>query len=135
MNSITDIYERPLRDLRISLIDICNFRCHYCMPNDYDYRFLREHQRMSHAEIIRFVKLFKKLGMERIRLTGGEPLLRPDLHEIISEITQSVELRDIALTTNGQLLAKHAQQLRDAGLKRVTVSLDALDVTTFKKYQ
>ncbi|NQZ59697.1 MAG: GTP 3',8-cyclase MoaA, partial [Lentisphaeraceae bacterium] len=108
-------------------------RCHYCMPDNYDYRFLREKERMSHAEILRFVRLFKTLGMQRIRLTGGEPLLRPDLHEIVKDISESVELNDLALTTNGQLLGKHAQQLKDAGLKRVTVSLDSLEVSSFKK--
>lgn len=133
MAEILDSIQRPLRDLRISLTDVCNFRCTYCMPPEYDYKFLNEKQRMSFNEIIRLVKIFKKLGVERIRLTGGEPLLRPDIEKIVEAIAQESGLKDIALTTNGQLLAKHAARLKEAGLKRVTVSLDAVDPFAFKK--
>ena len=133
MAEINDSLQRPLRDLRISLTDVCNFRCNYCMPPEYDYKFLNEKQRMNFEEIIRFVKIFKKLGVERIRLTGGEPLLRPDIEEIVAAISEVEGLKDIALTTNGQLLAKHASRLKAAGLKRVTVSLDAVDPFAFKK--
>ena len=133
MSQLQDTIGRPLLDLRISLIDICNFRCTYCMPAEYDYKFLNVRDRMTHQEIIRLLQIFKTFGVERVRLTGGEPLLRPDLKEIVSEISSSIELRDLALTTNAQLLAKHAVELKEAGLKRVTVSLDAMDPVIFKK--
>ncbi|MCH2204411.1 MAG: GTP 3',8-cyclase MoaA [Lentisphaerales bacterium] len=133
MAEIKDSLQRPLKDLRISLTDVCNFRCTYCMPPEYDYKFLNEKQRMSFEEIIRFVRIFKQLAVERVRLTGGEPLLRPDIEEIVAAIAEVDGLKDIALTTNGQLLAKHAARLKAAGLKRVTVSLDAVDPFAFKK--
>ncbi|MCM8526340.1 MAG: GTP 3',8-cyclase MoaA [Lentisphaeraceae bacterium] len=133
MSKLTDRLSRPLLDLRLSLIDICNFRCTYCMPAEYDYKFLKDRERMSHEEILRLIKIFSDLGAERIRLTGGEPLLRPDLPSIVREITESVSLRDLALTTNAQLLEKHALELKESGLKRVTVSLDALDPDIFHK--
>jgi len=101
------------------------------MPAEYDYKFLKDRDRMTHEEIIRLINIFTELGAERIRLTGGEPLLRPDLPAIIQEITDEVDLKDLALTTNAQLLEKHAQELKDAGLRRVTVSLDALDPQIF----
>lgn len=131
MTKLTDKLNRPLLDLRLSLIDICNFRCTYCMPAEYDYKFLKDRDRMTHEEIIRLVKIFTKLGAERVRLTGGEPLLRPDLPAIVKEITDGISLKDLALTTNAQLLEKHARDLKDAGLRRVTVSLDALDPQIF----
>ncbi|MCM8542795.1 MAG: GTP 3',8-cyclase MoaA [Lentisphaeraceae bacterium] len=133
MSTLKDKLNRPLLDLRLSLIDICNFRCTYCMPAEYDYKFLKDRERMSHEEILRLVNIFVELGAERVRLTGGEPLLRPDLPAIVKEITDSVKLRDLALTTNAQLLEKHASELKNAGLKRVTVSLDALDPQVFLK--
>lgn len=133
MSKLQDKLNRPLLDLRVSLIDICNFRCTYCMPAEYDYRFLKDRERMSHEEIIRLINIFVGLGAERIRLTGGEPLLRPDLGAIVKEITDHVELRDLALTTNAQLLEKHASELKESGLKRVTVSLDAMDPKIFHK--
>ena len=133
MSKLADKLNRPLLDLRLSLIDICNFRCTYCMPAEYDYKFLKDRDRMTHEEIIRLINIFTELGAERIRLTGGEPLLRPDLPAIVQEICDEVKLKDLALTTNAQLLEKHAQELKDAGLKRVTVSLDALDPQIFLK--
>ena len=133
MSTLKDKLNRPLLDLRLSLIDICNFRCTYCMPAEYDYKFLKDRERMSHEEILRLVNIFVELGAERVRLTGGEPLLRPDLPAIVQEISDSVKLRDLALTTNAQLLEKHARELKNAGLKRVTVSLDALDPQVFLK--
>ena len=133
MSTLKDKLNRPLLDLRLSLIDICNFRCTYCMPAEYDYKFLKDRERMSHEEILRLANIFVELGAERVRLTGGEPLLRPDLPAIVQEITDSVKLRDLALTTNAQLLEKHARELKNAGLKRVTVSLDALDPQVFLK--
>ncbi|MCM8537388.1 MAG: GTP 3',8-cyclase MoaA [Lentisphaeraceae bacterium] len=132
MAELLDSQSRPLRDLRISLTDVCNFRCTYCMPADYDYKFLSDKQRMNLEEIDRFVRLFTQLGVERVRLTGGEPLLRPDIVNIVAAIS-SYDLKDIALTTNGQLLAKHAAELKNAGLRRVTVSLDAVGPLVFKK--
>lgn len=133
MPNLKDKLDRPLLDLRLSLIDICNFRCTYCMPAEYDYKFLKDRDRMSHEEIIRLCKIFVDLGAERIRLTGGEPLLRPDLPAIVQEITEGIELRDLALTTNAQLLEKHAERLKASGLNRVTVSLDAVDSQVFSK--
>ena len=133
MSKLADQLNRPLLDLRLSLIDICNFRCTYCMPAEYDYKFLKDRDRMTHEEIIRLINIFTGLGAERIRLTGGEPLLRPDLPAIIQEITDEASLKDLALTTNAQLLEKHALELKEAGLKRVTVSLDALDPQIFLK--
>jgi GTP 3',8-cyclase len=133
MAELKDTLQRPLKDLRISLTDVCNFRCLYCMPPDYSYKFLNDKERMTFEEILRFVDLFKKSGVERIRLTGGEPLLRPDIEEIVAGISSLGPLKDLALTTNGQLLAKHAAKLKRAGLKRVTVSLDAVDPLVFKK--
>lgn len=133
MAVLKDKLNRPLLDLRLSLIDICNFRCTYCMPAEYDYKFLKDRDRMSHEEIIRLVSLFVSLGAERVRLTGGEPLLRPDLPAIVKEISEKIDLRDLALTTNAQLLEKHALELKESGLKRVTVSLDSVDPTIFHK--
>ncbi len=133
MEKLQDKFQRPLLDLRLSLIDICNFRCTYCMPAEYEYKFLKDRERMTHEEILRLTGIFVQLGVERLRLTGGEPLLRPDLNEIIQEISQSIPLKDLSLTTNGQLLEKHAQSLKNSGLRRITVSLDAIDSTVFLK--
>ncbi|MEC0092987.1 GTP 3',8-cyclase MoaA [Paenibacillus macquariensis] len=125
-----DQYNRSLRDLRISITDRCNFRCRYCMPEeifDSKYAFLPKEQMMSVDEIIRLAQLFTALGVQKIRITGGEPLLRKDLPEIIERVSQISQIEDVALTTNGSLLAKHAQLLKNSGLMRVAVSLDALD--------
>jgi cyclic pyranopterin phosphate synthase len=120
-----DALGRPLRSLRISVTDRCNMRCRYCMPEQ-DYVWLPRQSILSFEEIDRVVGIFAGLGVEKIRLTGGEPLLRHDLPKLVTLIRRHSELRDIALTTNGILLARHASELRVAGLDRVTVSLDTL---------
>lgn len=126
---IKDKLNRPLRDLRISVIDRCNFRCRYCMPAEKfgpDFAFLPKSELLSYEEIERVAKIFIGLGVEKIRLTGGEPLLRKDLPILVEKLNQIEGLKDIALTTNGVLLPKHARQLKAAGLKRVNISLDSL---------
>ena len=131
---VADAFARPLHDLRISVTDRCNFRCVYCMPKevfDKDYAFLPHTALLSFEEITRIAKIFIAHGVEKIRLTGGEPLLRKHIEKLIEMLsalkTPSGRELDLTLTTNGSLLAKKAQALKDAGLKRVTVSLDALD--------
>jgi cyclic pyranopterin phosphate synthase len=137
---LSDRLGRPLRDLRISVTDRCNFRCSYCMPKevfDRDYRFLPQSSLLSFEEITRTARLFVAHGVTKLRLTGGEPLLRKHLEVLIAQLaglrTPEGEPLDITLTTNGSLLERKAQALRDAGLKRVTVSLDALDDATFRR--
>ncbi len=137
---VADRLGRPLRDLRISVTDRCNFRCTYCMPKevfDSDYRYLRHSDLLTFEEIARLAQSFVRHGVEKIRLTGGEPLLRKDLHKLIAMLARVKTLDgselDIALTTNGSVLARKAQQLADAGLKRITVSLDALDDSIFRR--
>ncbi|MDC3412740.1 GTP 3',8-cyclase MoaA [Aquibacillus sp. 3ASR75-11] len=132
---IRDKFDRPLKDLRISVIDKCNFRCTYCMPAEIfgeGYRFLNEDQLLSFDEIIRVATKFAKLGTEKIRLTGGEPLLRQNLDQLVKQLLQIEGIEDIALTTNGVFLPKRAKRLKDAGLKRVNISLDAIDDDVFK---
>ena len=132
---LTDQMNRPLRDLRISLTDKCNFRCPYCMPKEIfkaGYKFLDRQSILSAPEIIRLALIFKDMGINKIRLTGGEPTLRNDLLTIVSELAKIPEL-DIAMTTNGTRLEELAVPLRDAGLNRITVSLDAIDPETFEK--
>jgi len=127
---------RPLHDLRISVMDRCNFRCPYCMPKDQfhdHYRFLRSQERLSFEEIVRLSRLFASLGVRKLRLTGGEPLLRANLPELIGDLTSIAGIEDIALTTNGVLLAQHAVDLQANGLQRVTVSLDTLDPDLFTR--
>jgi cyclic pyranopterin phosphate synthase len=127
---------RPLHDLRISVVDRCNFRCPYCMPEERyprDAKFLAARERLDPGEIERLARLFVKLGVNKVRLTGGEPLLRRDLAEIVRRLAVIEGLDDLALTTNGALLAAHAAQLRAAGLRRITVSLDALDPEVFRR--
>ncbi|MFN7723873.1 MAG: GTP 3',8-cyclase MoaA [Rubrivivax sp.] len=137
---LSDRLGRPLRDLRISVTDRCNFRCSYCMPKevfDKDYRFLPQSSLLSFEEITRTARLFVAHGVQKLRLTGGEPLLRKHLEVLIAQLaalrTPDGQPLDITLTTNGSLLARKAQALRDAGLRRVTVSLDALDDTIFRR--
>jgi len=128
-----DTRGRPLRDLRISVTDRCNFRCVYCMPRevfDSSYKFLPHQALLSFEEIARLARVFVGLGVEKIRLTGGEPLVRRDLPRLIGMLSELAV--EITLTTNGSLLAKHARALADAGLDRVTVSLDSLDDATFR---
>ncbi|WP_080872772.1 GTP 3',8-cyclase MoaA [Oceanobacillus timonensis] len=135
MTVITDKFGRPMKDLRISVIDRCNFRCRYCMPKEIfgrDFVFMPKEQLLSFEEIEHIAKLFVDLGIKKIRLTGGEPLLRRDLPVLIEKLVRIEGVEDIGLTTNGSLLFNMAQKLKDAGLKRVNVSLDALDNTLFK---
>jgi cyclic pyranopterin phosphate synthase len=127
---------RPLHDLRISVMDRCNFRCPYCMPKEQfheHYQFLKSHERLSFDEITRLTKIFAGLGVRKVRLTGGEPLLRANLADLIGDLTSIPGIEDIALTTNGVLLANHAVDLHANGLKRITVSLDTLDKEIFKR--
>ena len=131
-----DTMGRPLRDLRISVMDRCNFRCPYCMPRETfheKYQFLRTVERLSFEEIVRLTRLFVPLGVRKLRLTGGEPLLRANLPDLIGDLTDVPGIEDVALTTNGMLLAQHASELKAAGLKRITVSLDSLDPEVFSK--
>ena len=129
-----DALARPLRDLRLSVIEACNFRCPYCMPADRvpDGHGLDAAGRLSFDEIETLVRGFARLGVRKLRLTGGEPLLRKRLPELVARLALVEGLQDIALTTNGSLLAGHAAALREAGLHRVTVSLDALDPELFR---
>ena len=131
-----DTLQRPLRDLRISVTDRCNFRCTYCMPAEIfgeAYEFLPRAEILTFEEIERLVRICVPLGARKLRITGGEPLLRHDLPELIRRLSEVDGLEDIALTTNATLLPKYAQPLADAGLQRVTVSLDSLDEDVFSK--
>ena len=137
---LADSLARPLRDLRISVTDRCNFRCGYCMPKtvfDAQYRYLPQADLLRFEEITRLARLFLQHGVQKIRLTGGEPLLRKGLEHLIAQLAQlrTVQGRapDLTLTTNGALLARKARALRAAGLQRVTVSLDSLDDATFRR--
>src|SRR5262249_21642317 len=136
LNSPRDTLGRPLRDLRISVMDRCNFRCPYCMPREKyheRYKFLGSHERLSFDEIVRLSRLFVKLGVRKLRLTGGEPLLRTNLSDLIGDLSAIPGVEDVALTTNGVLLARHAAELKAAGLRRITVSLDSLDPDVFER--
>lgn len=136
MIKITDKRNRPIKDLRISVMDTCNYRCPYCMPAekfDDDYQFLRKDQRLGFLEIEKVVKVFAELGVNKIRLTGGEPLLRRDLDRLIKFIKRIEGINDIALTTNGQLLQKQLPKLIEAGLDRVNISLDTIDEDLYYK--
>lgn len=129
-----DSINRPLRDLRISVTDRCNFRCVYCMPKEIfgpDHQFLHRDQVLTFEEITRLARIFAAQGVRKIRLTGGEPLVRKDLPDLIAMLAQIPDM-DLTLTTNGSLLPKHARTLKQAGLKRVSVSLDSLDNQVFK---
>ena len=131
---LVDTLQRPLRDLRISVTDRCNFRCTYCMPKEIfgpDYQYLHRDKILTFEEITRLANIFVSHGVRKIRLTGGEPLVRRDLHVLIQMLAKIPDL-DLTLTTNGSVLARQAQVLKDAGLKRVTVSLDSLDDKIFK---
>lgn len=129
-----DLLNRPLRDLRISVIDRCNLRCQYCMPKEIfgpDYPFLPPSELLTYDEIERIAKIFVELGVEKIRLTGGEPLLRKDLPVLVDRLIRLEGLEDIALTTNGIFLPKYAHDLKQAGLKRVNISLDSINDELF----
>ncbi|MBI2911287.1 MAG: GTP 3',8-cyclase MoaA [Chloroflexi bacterium] len=134
MNTV-DRLSRPLRDLRISVTDRCNFRCVYCMPREIfgrEYQFLARAELLTFEEIARLARLFVDHGVEKIRLTGGEPLVRSGIEQLIEQLAGIEGLRDLTLTTNGALLRKKARRLREAGLRRITVSLDSLDNDVFK---
>ncbi|UOQ85312.1 GTP 3',8-cyclase MoaA [Gracilibacillus salinarum] len=133
---ITDKFGRALQDLRISVTDRCNFRCRYCMPREIfgkDFVFLPKEHLLSFEEIERLAKIFLKLGVRKIRLTGGEPLLRKGIVSLVERLAALDGLQDIGLTTNAVLLGKMAEDLKAAGLKRVNVSLDAIEDETFKQ--
>jgi cyclic pyranopterin phosphate synthase len=131
-----DALDRPLHDLRISLLDRCNFRCPYCMPESEfheDYQFLTRSQRLTHDEILKVARVATSLGVSKLRLTGGEPLLDKQLPTLVEGLAELDGVDDLALTTNGMLLAPVAQTLADAGLQRVTISLDSLDEDVFRE--
>ncbi|MFW2338420.1 MAG: GTP 3',8-cyclase MoaA [Acidimicrobiia bacterium] len=133
---LSDTRERALKDLRISVTDRCNFRCRYCMPKEIfsrEYEFLARELLLSFEEIARLARVSTGLGVEKVRITGGEPLLRKDLEHLISLLAQVDGLHEVTLTTNGVLLARKAAVLAEAGLGRVTVSLDSLDDEVFMK--
>jgi cyclic pyranopterin phosphate synthase len=130
-----DLLGRPLRDLRVSVTDRCNLRCRYCMPREVfgaDFPFLERDELLTFEEIERVVRVLVGLGIRKVRLTGGEPLLRRDLPDLVARLTRIEGIEDLALTSNGVLLARMADELVEAGLRRVTVSLDALDDATFR---
>src|SRR5918996_2013978 len=134
--TLADKFGRPLRDLRISVTDRCNFRCTYCMPAEIfgeSYQFLPKDEILSFEEIARLARIFLELGVNKLRITGGEPLLRTDLHHLIAMLSEIEGAEDITLTTNAYLLPQQAQKLKAAGLQRVTVSLDTLDDDIFKR--
>ncbi len=131
---VEDTLKRPMRDLRISVTDRCNFRCTYCMPKEVfgsEYRFLERAELLSFEEIARLARVFVSQGVTKIRLTGGEPLVRRDIEHLVEMLAATSGVSDLAMTTNGSLLPAKARVLADAGLDRVTVSLDALDESTF----
>jgi cyclic pyranopterin phosphate synthase len=133
---ITDQHNRTLHDLRLSVIDACNYRCAYCMPEEQfpvSYRFLRRDDRLHFGEILRLTQLFADCGVRKLRLTGGEPLLRQGLPDLVRRLTRVSEIDDMAMTTNGHWLARYAEELRDAGLQRITVSLDSIDPNVFSE--
>ena len=136
MKNIFDKYNRPVRDLRISVTDRCNFRCTYCMPKEVygeAFKFLPREELLDFDEIEKIAKSFASLGVTKIRLTGGEPLVRKNIEDLISKLSRINGIEDIAMTTNGYLLEPKIDSLLEAGLNRITVSLDAIDEITFKK--
>lgn len=133
---LTDTFGRPLRDLRLSVTDRCNFRCTYCMPAELygeRYQFLPKAQLLTYEELARLARLFVELGVNKLRVTGGEPLVRSQLHRLIAMLSTIEGAEDLALTTNGYMLAQQAPALAAAGLQRVTVSLDSLDPEVFAR--
>ncbi|MCM3872889.1 MAG: GTP 3',8-cyclase MoaA [Pyrinomonadaceae bacterium] len=129
---LQDAFDRPIRDLRISVTDRCNFRCTYCMPLD-EYVWMDKQEILTFSEIARIATLFVRLGVSKIRLTGGEPLARKDLNTLIARLSLICGLEDLCLTTNGSLLAEQVEALARAGLKRVNVSIDTLDPEKFRR--
>ena len=129
---LVDTLQRPVKDLRISVTDRCNFRCTYCMPLD-EYEWIDKREILTFEEITRLAKLFIQCGVEKIRLTGGEPLVRQDLDHLVEKLAALDGLKDLCLTTNGALLAERIGALKRAGLRRVNVSIDTLDADKFKR--
>ncbi|MDU7036194.1 MAG: GTP 3',8-cyclase MoaA, partial [Staphylococcus simulans] len=135
VKQITDKLGRPIRDLRLSVTDRCNFRCDYCMPKEIfgdDFVFLPKDELLTFSEMERIARVYTRLGVKKIRITGGEPLMRRDLYKLIAALNEIDGVEDIGLTTNGLLLKKHGQKLYDAGLRRINVSLDAIDNELFQ---
>ena len=133
---VTDKFERPFRDLRISVTDRCNFRCTYCMPAEIygeRYEFIPKTELLTFEEITRLTRIFVGLGAVKVRLTGGEPLVRNELENLVAQLSRIEGVNDLTLTTNGYLLPQKAQVLKDAGLQRVTISLDTLDDEVFRR--
>lgn len=133
---VQDRFERPLRDLRISVTDRCNFRCGYCMPAEIfgdKYEFLSREKLLTFEEITRLTRVIVRLGAVKLRLTGGEPLVRQDIEQLVAQLSDLEGVEDIAMTTNAYLLPQKAHALRDAGLHRITVSLDSLDNAVFRR--
>lgn len=133
--AVQDTLGRPLRDLRISVTDRCNFRCVYCMPKEVfgpSFKFLEREELLTYEEIVRLARIFVAQGIEKVRITGGEPLVRRDLPLLVEQLAAIEGLQDLTLTTNGALLPAQAGPLRDAGLERVTISLDSLDDSIFR---
>jgi cyclic pyranopterin phosphate synthase len=129
---VVDLFNRPIKDLRVSVTDRCNFRCTYCMPYD-EYPWIPSAQVLTFEEIERLVTAFVELGVDKIRLTGGEPLLRPGLENLVERLAHIEGLTDLCLTTNGSLLAQKAETLKASGLQRINVSLDTLDPEKFSR--
>ena len=130
VKKIEDVFGRLMKDLRVSVTDRCNFRCPYCMPAEIygeRYQFLPREEILTFEEITRLVRIFVGLGTDKVRLTGGEPLVRTGLEKLIAMLSAIEGIDDLTLTTNGYLLSQKAQALKDAGLRRITVSLDSLD--------
>ena len=128
---LRDAFGRPLHNLRISVTDRCNFRCRFCMPAHLKYTFLPRPELLTFEEITRLVRIFTRLGVRKVRLTGGEPLLRRDVHKLVAMLSAVEGLEDLAMTTNGFLLEQMAEDLKRSGLKRITVSLHSLDDAVF----
>ncbi|WP_419962005.1 GTP 3',8-cyclase MoaA [Psychrobacillus sp. BM2] len=134
VNILHDRLNRPMRDLRISVTDRCNFRCSYCMPKEIfgdDYVFLPREELLTFVEMERLAKIFESFGVKKIRLTGGEPLMRRNIDELVKKLLSMDNIKDVGLTTNGVLLKQYGQKLKDAGLTRLNISLDALDENLF----
>lgn len=135
VEQIKDKLGRPIRDLRLSVTDRCNFRCDYCMPKEIfgdDFVFLPKEELLTFEEMTRISRIYAELGVKKIRITGGEPLLRRNLYQLIEQLNEIEGIEDIGLTTNGLLLKKHGQNLYNAGLRRINVSLDAIDDEVFQ---
>src|SRR5918994_3432246 len=129
---LVDTYKRSINDLRISVTDRCNFRCSYCMPLD-EYEWIDKKEILTFEEITRLARLFVQFGVQKIRLTGGEPLVRQDLPVLVKKLSALDGLEDLCLTTNGALLAEKIEALTAAGLQRVNISIDTLDAAKFKR--